>query len=51
MVVKVRTCCQYVRELDINGQCEQSARDLLQRIQKKSQEVQQMKAQEQKQLE
>ncbi len=49
MVRQARTYCQHVQELDINKQCEQSVEDLLQRLQEKGQEVQEMMAQEQKQ--
>jgi len=44
-----RTCCQHALELDINENYKPQIKDLLQRLQEKSQEIQQMNTQEQKQ--
>ena len=49
LVEKVRLYCQHVRELDINREWDQPVKDLLLRLQEKSQVVQQMKAQNQEQ--
>lgn len=45
LLKQVRIYCQHVQELDINREWDQQVKDLLLRLQEKSQEVQQMKVQ------